>query len=52
MAFLDIQGDVCVLQGDFEKTQQESELQVQQRKAEKEFEDMNMDEFEMPDEEE
>ena len=52
MAFLDVQGDVCVLQGNFEKTLQESQIDVQQRKAEKEFEDLNMDEFEMPDDEE
>ena len=29
MAFLDVQGDVCVLQGDFEKTKEEAEQAVQ-----------------------
>ena len=52
MALLDSQGDICVLQGDFEKTQQEAEQVLQQKKAEKYFEELNMDEFELPDEEE
>ena len=52
MAFLDTQGDISMLQGDFTKTKSEAEKAEQQRKAEKEFEDLNMEEFEMPDEDE